>query len=201
MSVLVKICGVTARDDIAAAADAGVDAVGFVFHAPSPRNLKPAEAAVLAAGLPAGILRVAVTRHPSQAQVDAVLTLFRPDVWQTDAGDFDALELPAAIQRWPVLRTGAPLPAALPTRVLCEASHGGVGERADWGAAAGLARRCELILGGGLDAANVAAAIAAVRPFGVDVSSGVERAPGRKDGRMIREFVAAARAAAFGVSA
>ena len=76
-----------------------------------------------------------------------------------------------------------------------------VGERADWGAAAGLARCCELILGGGLDAANVAAAIAAVRPFGVDVSSGVERAPGRKDGRMIREFVAAARAAAFGVSA
>ena len=74
-----------------------------------------------------------------------------------------------------------------------DAPESGQGRRADWRAAAMLARRSELILGGGLDAGNVAAAIAAVRPFGVDVSSGVESAPGVKDLTRIRAFVAAAR--------
>lgn len=193
MSLLVKICGVTTEEGVEAAVAAGADAIGFVFHASSPRNLEPARAAALAASVP--VLRFAVTRHPSQELVDAVLAAFEPDVWQADAADFEHLRLPAAIQRWPVLRSGAALPPLLPEQVLFEAARSGVGERADWAVAAGLARCCSLILAGGLDAGNVAAAVARVRPHGVDVSSGVESRPGIKDPAMIREFIRAARTA------
>ena len=195
MSLLVKICGVTTQEGIDAAVESGADAIGFVFHAPSPRHLEPARAAALAALLPAQLLRVAVTLHPSQALADAVLAGFEPDVWQTDASDLANLRLPPHIQRWPVWRSGGALPQAMPPRMLYEAPASGAGSRADWEMAAALARDSELILGGGLDAHNVASAIALVRPFGVDVSSGVERTPGIKDPALIREFIAAARAA------
>ncbi|MBS0396347.1 MAG: hypothetical protein JSR54_17145, partial [Proteobacteria bacterium] len=112
-----------------------------------------------------------------------------------DAADFEDLALPATLGRLPVLRTGQPLPAVPPARCLYESADSGRGARADWDAARGLARRTELVLAGGLDPANVAAAVATVRPFGVDVSSGVECAPGRKDPALIFDFVAAARAA------
>jgi len=200
MNLLVKICGITGHDALGAAVDAGADAVGFVFHAPSPRNLAPAEAAALAAHLPPGVRAVAVTWHPTQATVDAVLAAFAPDAWQTDAVDFDRLSLPARVERWPVYRAGRPTPATLPFRLLFEGPRSGAGEVADWSEAAGLARRTELILGGGLTAGNVGVAIASVRPFGVDVSSGVESAPGHKDPERVRQFVSAARKAAAGVT-
>ncbi|MBS0375981.1 MAG: N-(5'-phosphoribosyl)anthranilate isomerase [Proteobacteria bacterium] len=196
MSVWIKICGLSSAEAVAAAVQAGVDALGFVFHAASPRHVSPTQAAALAAAVPAGIARVAVTRHPTQDEVDAIVAGFAPDYLQTDATDLERLRLPARLGRLPVLRTGAPLPAPLPARCLYEGADSGRGARADWQAAAELARRCELVLAGGLDAGNVAAAMRAVRPFGVDVSSGVEQAPGRKDPARIREFVAAARAAA-----
>src|ERR1700719_2769727 len=120
----IKICGMTSADAIAAAVEAEVDAIGFVF-APSPRQVTPGQAAQLAALAPRGI-----------------------------------------------------------------------GEVADGGRAAELARQTEVILAGGLSAQNVAEAIQAVRPFGVDVSSGVEDVPGVKDPAKIHEFVRAVRAAA-----
>jgi len=91
-----------------------------------------------------------------------------------------------------VLRERTNIPAGS-SRVLFESPTSGSGERADWSAASVLARTSELILGGGLDRMNVGRAIAAVRPFGVDVSSGVESAPGVKDARRIREFIVRAR--------
>lgn len=200
MNLLVKICGITTREALAAAIEEGVDAVGFVFHAPSPRNLAAAQAAELAAALPPGVRAVAVTWHPSQELVDGVLAAFEPDVWQTDAVDFERLRLPARVERWPVFRAGESLPASVPFRMVFEGPRSGAGELADWPQAAALAARTELILGGGLAPGNVAAAIAAVRPFGVDVSSGVESAPGRKDPDRIHEFVVAARKAAAGVT-
>jgi phosphoribosylanthranilate isomerase len=200
MNVLVKICGIMTAEALAAAVSAGADAVGFVFHGPSPRNVSVASAARLAARLPPGIRKVAVTLHPAQSLVDEVLAALMPDVWQTDARDFDSLHLPAIVERWPVYRSGAQPAEPLPSRLLFEGSRSGAGEVADWSLAAGLAARAELILGGGLTPANVAAAIAAVRPFGVDVSSGVESSPGRKDPARIVEFVAAAREAAVGVN-
>jgi len=200
MNLLVKICGLASETDLDAAVEAGADAVGFVFHAASPRNVEPAAAAALAGRLPHAVRAVAVTRHPSQALVEAVLAAFTPGAWQTDAADFDVLSLPPALERWPVYRAGAGAGGALPRRLLFEGPRSGAGELADWAEAAALARRAELILGGGLTPDNVAEAVVQVRPFGVDVSSGVESAPGRKDPARIREFVKAARAAAAGVS-
>ena len=199
MSLLVKICGITTPRALEAALAAGADAVGFVFFAPSPRNLSPRQAAALASQVPRGVKTVAVTLHPAQPLVDEVLAAFRPDLWQTDAQDFARIELPAGVERWPVFRDGAALPAALPSRLLFEGARSGAGKVADWSQAAALASRVELVLGGGLTPGNVAEAIAAVRPFGIDVSSGVESSPGRKDPARILDFISAAREAAAGV--
>jgi phosphoribosylanthranilate isomerase len=201
MSLLVKICGLTDEAAIEAAVDAGADAVGFVFHAASPRNLAPRRARELAAVVPAGVRRVAVTLHPAPELVANVLAEFLPDVWQTDAADFAGITLPASVERWPVIRAGGGWPDPLPRRFLFEGARSGRGEVADWSEAAALARSGDLILGGGLEAGNVGEAVRRVRPFGVDVSSGVESAPGRKDPARIRDFVAAAREAAAGATA
>lgn len=194
MIPFIKICGVTTAEAVDAAVAAGADAIGFVFHAGSPRNVAPHQAAALARDLPRGMLCVAVTSHPEQALIDRVLEAMEPDVWQSDADDFCSLRIPESIERWPVLRQLATAPQRS-RRVLFESPVSGSGQCADWSAASVMARTGELILGGGLDATNVGRAIAIVRPFGVDVSSGVERAPGVKDARRIREFIVAARIA------
>ena len=188
----IKICGMTSARAVAAALEAGVDALGFVF-ADSVRQLTPQAAARLAAPARGRVRCVAVTRHPAQRALDEILSVFRPDLLQTDAADFAVLRLPAALERLPVVRAGES-PAALPARVLFEGPASGTGRVSDWSAAGALARRSELVLAGGLNAGNVAQAIAAVRPFGVDVSSGVEARPGRKSPAAIAEFVAAVRA-------
>jgi len=203
-SLWIKICGLRSRAAVEAAAQAGADAIGFVFHAASPRNLDPAAARDLARAVPAGIERVAVFLHPAQSLVDEVLEVLAPDWVQTDAGDLVTLRLPATQRVLPVLRSGglpssvaslAAGPGGLPRRCLLESGRSGAGERADWVEAARLARATELVLAGGLDPGNVAAAVRAVRPFGVDVSSGVELSRGVKDAARIREFVRAAREA------
>jgi phosphoribosylanthranilate isomerase len=191
----IKICGLRTATAIEAAAEAGADAVGFVFHAPSPRHLEPAEARALQAAVPPGIERVAVFLHPSQALVDAALEAIAPDWVQTDAEDLAGLCLPCGQRVLPVLRSGGPLPELLPARCLFESGRSGAGDRADWSAAAGLAHRTELVLAGGLDPKSVAEAVRTVRPFGVDVSSGVERERGVKDAALVREFIRAAREA------
>ena len=98
----------------------------------------------------------------------------------------------------PVLRSGAATSAPLPARCLFESARSGAGEQADWTVAARMARKTQLVLAGGLHPANVAQAVREVRPFGVDVSSGVERERGVKDEQLIREFIRAAREAERG---
>jgi phosphoribosylanthranilate isomerase len=193
----IKVCGLRTTDALAAAVEAGADAVGFVFHAASPRHLAADAARAIAAGAPRGIEKVAVFLHPTQAEFDAAIDAVRPDWVQTDAADLAALRLPAGQRVLPVYRTGRPLPSPqeLPRRFLLESGRSGAGERADWNEAALLADAGELVLAGGLDAENIADAIAAVRPFGIDVSSGVESTRGVKDAALIRNFVNAARAA------
>jgi len=192
--VWIKICGITSAEAVRAALDAQVDALGFVF-APSVRRVSPQQAAQLA--LPArGRLRcVAVTLHPDQQQVEEILRLFDPDLLQADLEDFTRLRVPATLGQLPVLRARPAGGIRPPPRLLFEGPRSGSGTMGDWQQAAALASGSELVLAGGLDAANVGAAIAAVRPFGVDVSSGVEEAPGRKSAAKITEFVRAARAA------
>lgn len=198
MRVWVKVCGLTTPDAVAAAVDAGVDAVGFVF-AESKRKVTPQRAAELARDVPKHIARAAVMLHPSQLELDEVWSHFRPDVLQTDIEDLAALRIPDGLNVVPVVRSGRALPPALPNRLLFEGPVSGTGTTTDWSEASQLASRTELILAGGLQPANVAAAIAAARPFGVDVSSGVEAAPGVKDPAKIHEFVRNARAAGNGV--
>lgn len=198
MTVWVKVCGLTSSDAVAAAVAAGVDAMGFVF-AESKRKVTAQRAAELARDVPSHIVRVAVMLHPSQQQLDEVWSKFRPDVLQTDIDDLSVLRVPAGLQVTPVIRAGRELPATLPARLLFEGPVSGAGETADWTAAAALALRTQLILAGGLKPSNIAEAIAVARPFGVDVSSGVEARPGVKDPGKIHEFVRNARAAGNGV--
>lgn len=196
MKPWIKVCGLTTPEGVAAALEAGVDAVGFVFHAGSPRNVSPADARRLARDVPRHVQRIAVTRRPAQSLVDEIADVFRPDALQSDVADFAHLHLRPGLAALPVLRSGDAPPTQCPERFLYEGARSGAGELADWDEARALAARGELVLAGGLRPDNVAAAIARVRPFGVDVSSGVESAPGRKDAARIREFVEAARRAA-----
>jgi len=191
----IKICGLRTIEAIDAAVGAGANAVGFVFHDTSPRNLAVEDARALQRAVPAGIERVAVFLHPSQALLDVVLMAIEPDWVQTDASDLAGLQLPAGQSVLPVLRSGAAHPGPLPPRCLFESPSSGSGERADWTAAARVARTSQLVLAGGLDPSNVGEAVRAVRPFGVDVSSGVESSRGVKDAARIREFIRAARGA------
>jgi phosphoribosylanthranilate isomerase len=194
MSIWVKVCGLTTQLAVSTAVDAGVDAVGFVF-APSRRQVIAQQALQLTESVPTRVQRIAVMLHPSQALVDEVLRVFKPDVLQTDWQDLAELKLPNELVVTPVLRAGRALPETLPQRFLFEGPVSGIGETADWAQAAALVSRGELILAGGLNPVNVAAAISAVKPFGVDVSSGVEASPGVKDPQKIIEFVSAARTA------
>lgn len=198
MRLFVKICGFTTPDAVAAAVEAGADALGFVF-AQSPRQVTPAEALRLCRDVPEAVRRVAVMRHPEDGQWQAVRTLFRPDWLQTDAADFARLNPGAGVKRIPVYRDGDELPAAAALGeddvLLYESAHSGTGQLADLDRAAALARRARVIVAGGLDPDNVGEVIARVRPFGVDVSSGVESSRGRKDPARIRAFVAAVREA------
>jgi phosphoribosylanthranilate isomerase len=193
VSGFVKICGLTDEAAVSAALDAGADAIGFVF-APSVRRVSVARAHELAQPARGRALCVAVTLHPDAKLVDEILREFAPDVLQTDAADLAGLRLPDGLASWPVIRGDArgERPRG---RFLYEGPRSGTGEVADWACARALATAGELILAGGLNPDNVRDGISGVRPFGVDVSSGVEDRPGRKDPARIFAFVERARAA------
>ncbi len=134
-------------------------------------------------------------RHPTADEWAEVAAGFGPDWLQTDVEDFEYLEL-GAVARMPVYRDTPALDVAAVAReaqVLFEAARSGAGERADWDRAAALARSTRLMLAGGLDPENVRTAIETVQPWGVDVSSGVERERGVKDPGRIAAFLRAAR--------
>lgn len=193
MTVMVKICGLTDVAAVTAAVDAGADAIGFVF-AESVRRISPAQARSIAADVPGNILRIAVMLHPTTDEWLEVQQEFRPDVLQTDAADFEYLNVADDVRRWPVVREGQHQDD-VPEEFVYEGLSSGQGQTVDWGRAAAVGSRGRMILAGGLSAANVAEAIAAVAPWGVDVSSGVEDAPGHKDPARIYEFVSVAKAA------
>lgn len=190
MSLFVKICGMTQLATAEAAAEAGVDAVGFVF-ADSPRRIDPATALAISGELPPAVLRVAVFRRPPREDIEGILEVFTPDLVQAD---HDTLEGFDATDTLPVFRDGVD-GSPEGGRFLFEGPVSGSGRVVDLERAAGLARTGKMVLAGGLRPNNVGAAISRVRPYGVDVSSGVESAPGVKDPTLIRSFVAAVRAA------
>ena len=133
-------------------------------------------------------------RHPSNELCQQVIEEFQPDVVQTDATDFANLEIPGDIECWPVFREGE---EAMPTAgtYVYEGPQSGSGETVEWSKAAEIAQHGQMILAGGLAEDNVREAIQTVRPWGVDVSSGIESLPGYKDHDLIRRFISAVRAA------
>lgn len=197
MRIFVKICGLTTPETVRAAVEAGADALGFVL-APSPRQLTPEQAGALAAEVPPGILRVAVMLQPTAAEWEAVTAVFRPDWLQAEAAAVNRLRLPAGTSALPVYRDVPGLDSAAlarEDRALFEAAVSGAGQAPDWQHARALASKTELMLAGGLTPENVGSVIGTVRPWGVDVSSGVEARRGVKDPARIAAFVAAVRRA------
>lgn len=204
MRTRVKICGITRDEDARAAAAAGADAIGFVLWPGSPRSIGVDSAAALAGDLPV-VARVGVFVDASTDEVAAAVKAARLTAVQLH-GDEDATGYRACgapVIKAITLETGNDVDRAanLPDEVtvLVDASdpirRGGTGRTVSWSLAAALARRRPILLAGGLTPANVADALDQVRPWGIDVSSGVERAPGVKDAEAIRALcVAVARA-------
>jgi phosphoribosylanthranilate isomerase len=199
--VFVKICGVRTLDDALAVAAAGADAIGFNFWPGSKRYLTVDEAARIAARLPPTLRRFGVFVDADPATIEAAFTSGAIDTAQLHGDEPPAQCRPFAGRYVKALRlrddasldTLAGYDCAL---VLVDADapgYGGSGQRADWALARAAASRRDVLLAGGLTPDNVAAAIAAVQPFGVDVAGGVERAPGVKDHARVAAFVAAAR--------
>jgi anthranilate phosphoribosyltransferase len=204
-SVWVKICGVNSPESALAVSEAGADAAGFVF-AESPRRVTAVQALELASLLPPDVERVAVFWRPTSQEIADVLSEFPADIVQCEPSDDVREAVARAGARFlPVLHDDPGLRGQLagvarsntpPAALLEAAGKGGRGAEADWGRAAEIAGKLPLVLAGGLTPENVADAIQTVRPYGVDVSSGVEASRGRKDPVRIASFVEAARAAA-----
>jgi phosphoribosylanthranilate isomerase len=188
----VKICGMTTPAAVAAALEAGADAIGFVFAA-SVRRVTPHSANELALPARGRVPCVAVIRQATQQEFDSILADFAPDVLQAELSDLARLALPRELGVLAVVRAGREPPDPPPARVLFEGPVSGAGVPCDWTSARAFAQKTELVLAGGLNVHNVAAAIRTVRPFGVDVSSGVEEQPGIKSALAIARFVQAAR--------
>ena len=193
MTTLIKICGMTDIAAVEASVDAGADAIGFVF-AESVRRVSMRHAVEMSGYVPLQTKRVAVMLHPTADEWREVKDVFQPDVLQTDLADFEYLDVPDRIVKWPVLREGAMLDGdALPDLFVYEGRASGSGATVDWQLAAQLAKRGNMILAGGLSTENVQVAVGQVAPFGVDVSSGVESSPGKKDATKIQAFIDAVR--------
>ena len=201
----VKICGITRIEDALAASAAGADAVGFVFYPPSPRAVAPARAAEIAAALPRGIAKVGVFVNESVARMAEIHALAGLDCLQLHGDEppavARALPCPAirAFRAAPRDAAEADEIAGFPAAaVLVDGEragfYGGTGTPASQDVIAAARRARRWILSGGLAAENVAAKIAALAPWGVDVSTGVESSPGVKDANRIAAFVAAVRA-------
>jgi len=217
MSVAVKICGLTTGAAVKAASAA--DFAGFVLFPKSPRNVTALEAAKLAAKLGSGVRTVAVVVDPDDAMLRATFERFRPDFVQLhgsetparvaeirdgfgikvikavpvrDGADLDAARAYEDCAEWLMFDAKPPRPDSLP---------GGNAASFDWGLVQGRTWRRPWFLSGGLTIANVAGAIAATRPDGVDVSSALEVKPGHKDPAKIAAFIAAVRGSVAGTSA
>ena len=212
MSLLIKICGLSTPETLDAALGAGADMVGFMFFPPSPRHLATAAASELGRRAQGRAAKVAVTVDADDATLDAIVGALKPDILQLHGKETPArlgdirrrfgLEVMKVI----AVETGADLAsiaayADVADRILFDARApkgatrpGGLGAVFDWHLLQDLDLKLPFMVSGGLTADNVAEAVRITRAGGVDVSSGVERAPGVKDVKMIEDFIRAARA-------
>jgi phosphoribosylanthranilate isomerase len=198
--MILKICGITNRDDASAAIDAGASAIGFNFYPRSPRYITPQQAGDIVTA--AGVRRVGVFVNENAARIEDIARAARLDVAQLH-GDETPAEYPGSLIVWKALRVGTGFDLAHyqddPADALlldgpAGALYGGAGKSFDWRLVRGTGRK--IVLAGGLDASNVAMAIELVNPWGVDACSRIEIAPGKKDRKKMTEFLQAAMAAA-----
>ena len=196
--MILKICGITNPEDAAAAIAGGATALGFNFWPGSPRYIEPERAASIQTS--AGIRRVGVFVNEAPARIEEIVRIASLDVAQLH-GDENLSALPA-VAVWKGARVSAGFDFSLYEDCSAEALvldgpagdlYGGSGQSFDWKLVTGLRKR--VILAGGLDASNVATAIAIAHPWGVDACSRVERIPGKKDHQKMNDFLQAARAA------
>jgi len=198
----IKLCGFTREEDVEALAGVDVDAAGFVLWHGSPRAVTMTRAMDLARRLPTGVTPVGVMVRPTVGEAGMAVAVVGVGELQLHGVDdptpFFALGVPIV---WvaPLLDGVAPVaPVAPPgTLLMVDAHdperHGGTGRAVNWAQAAALARSARLVLAGGLTPENVHRAVSLVRPYGIDVSSGIEVSPGVKSADRIQRFVAAAR--------
>jgi phosphoribosylanthranilate isomerase len=199
--MFVKVCGTTSEEDALLAVAVGADAVGFIF-APSPRQVAPQLASDIAKRLPREVLTVGVFRDQTPTQVVEIVNssgLRGAQLHGHESAEdvrYVASRVPFTIKAFAAgdlaIKQAADYGADV---VLLDAPSPGSGRVFDWRLAEGVRDGSRLVLAGGLDPTNVAMAIARVRPWGVDVASGVEQSPGRKDPVRLRAFVEAAKAA------
>jgi phosphoribosylanthranilate isomerase len=184
--MMIKVCGITRREDAEVAVDAGASALGFIFFSRSPRYIAPQRVRELGDGL--AILKVGVFVDESAASIDEVMRSAKLDVAQIYGGS-----APPGARVWKAQRVtnGALVPVTDCEAVLLDGQANGMSF--DWNCARGVAER--VIIAGGLDASNVAEAIRIAQPWGVDASSKLESSPGIKDHEKVRQFVKAAREA------
>jgi phosphoribosylanthranilate isomerase len=186
--MMIKVCGITRREDALAAADAGASAIGFIFYPQSPRYVTPARAAELGEGL--DLWKVGIFVNESPVTVDAVMRAAHLDIAQIYGG-----EAPQGARIWRAFRVTESLDQTLAQgaeAILLDGARNGASF--DWSLARGI--HGNVIVAGGLNALNVAEAIRIAQPWGVDASSSLESAPGIKDHDKVRAFVKAAREAA-----
>jgi phosphoribosylanthranilate isomerase len=212
MSLIVKICGLSTRETLDVALDAGADMVGFVFFPPSPRHLSLQTARALGKQVKRRASKVALTVDADDATLANIVETLQPDMLQLH-GTESVARLRDLKQKFglPVMKVLAveatadlaslPGYAAVADRILFDARApkeatrpGGLGEVFDWRVLENLDLKLPFMVSGGLNVGNVAEAVRVTRAGGVDVSSGVERTPGLKDPEMIRAFIRAARA-------
>jgi phosphoribosylanthranilate isomerase len=200
--MFIKICGITNEDDALLAVAMGADAIGFVF-APSPRQVAVQAVYDITRRLPPEVLTVGVFRNEHPSRVIDIISRSGVRAAQLHGSETpaDCAEI-AAHARW-LIKAFSAGSSAIATAdrygtdlVLLDAEHPGSGRVFDWDLAGELPGGLRLILAGGLTPENVGDAISAIEPWGVDVSSGVERSPGRKDAMLVKRFIDAARAAA-----
>ena len=200
--MFVKICGLTMEEDAAHAAIAGATALGVIFAPASPRLVTADQAQAIVGAVPVHVPVVGVFVNATLEEIVSIVA--HTGIRQVQLHG-DEPESYAAALKMPLLRaTGVDVAVeAWPTATLLldavsSAARGGTGQRVDWTQAAAIARQRKTVLAGGLTPDNVADAIATVRPFGVDVSSGVETSPGKKDRDKVSRFLERARQAFVG---
>ena len=208
--IRIKMCGITNLEDATAAVDAGVDALGFIFYEKSPRNIDPEVARIIIEQLPPFVSTVGVFVDRKRQEVEEIIRFCRLGYAQLHGQESPKYcerltRFAAPCQVIKALRVGEHLQASDITPyndhvkgflldTYQKGVKGGTGQRFDWSLIQGLKLQRDFILAGGLDAESVQEALESVRPYALDVNSGVEASPGQKDHKLIKKFTRQVRA-------